>query len=455
MTARLPTWRLLLFSLPALPAAVLLIPVTVHLPTFYAGDMAVGLGVVGAVLFATRLWDVAVDPAIGALSDRRLVPWGRRRPWLLAGTPMTLVAVWLLFRPPAGVGWEHLLIWTLLLYLGWSMMVLPYGAWAAELSTDYHERARIAGFREAIGVLGTLVALVLPFALGVAGDPGATLALLALFVAVTLPPTILAALVAAKEPPPLATGRLDWRAGMRGVRRNGPFVRLLIAFALNGFANGLPPTLFLLFVGDVLKAPDEAGPALLIYFAAGVVAVPFWVWLARKIGKHRAWIAAMLWACAFFVVVPFLGPGDAHLFMAICVATGLSFGADLALPAAMQADVIDIDTARTGSQRTGFYLALWTVTNKATLAVAVGVAFPILELAGFARDGASPPLALTTLALLYGGAPVLFKLAAIMVMRSYPLTAARHSRLMGRIAARRSRAGKIATRPLAATARRS
>jgi GPH family glycoside/pentoside/hexuronide:cation symporter len=313
------TWRLILFSLPAIPAAMLLIPVTVHLPAFYARDVGLGLSVVGVVLFITRLWDVIIDPLIGALSDRLRTRFGRRRPWIVLGAPVTVAAMWLLFRPPAEAGPGYLLGAGLLLYLGWTMMVLPYQAWAAELSPDYHERSRIAGWREGFGVIGTLAALVLPVAAGVGSDAGANLGFLALLVVIALPIAVIAALAVISEPErPADEIKLSFKAGLQALKRNGPFKRLILAYVLNGFANGLPPTLFLLYVGDVLKSPEKAGLALVIYFAAGVLAAPFWIWVSKRIGKHWAWIISMIWACVFFLAAPFLGEGDAAIFLAIC-----------------------------------------------------------------------------------------------------------------------------------------
>lgn len=436
----IPNWRLVLFSLPAIPAAMLLIPVTVHLPAFYAREVGLGLSVVGVILFVTRLWDVIIDPLIGSLSDRIPTRFGRRRPWIVVGAPLTVFAMWVLFRPPADAGALYLLGAGLLLYLGWTMMVLPYQAWAAELSSDYHERSRIAGWREGLAVVGTLAALVLPVVAGVGSDAGANLGFLALLVVISLPLAVVAALGVMKEPErPKGEVTLSWRKGIDALRQNGPFKRLILAYLLNGFANGLPPTLFLLYVGDVLKSPAQAGLALVIYFAAGVLAAPFWIWVSKRIGKHRAWIASMIWACVFFMIVPFLGAGDASWFLIICVLTGISFGADLALPASMQADVIDLDSARTGGARAGLYFALWAMASKLALAIAVGVAFPVLDWAGFAEGGENSTGALLTLALLYGFVPVLFKLAAIAVMWRYPLTASRHATLRDGLSARRLR----------------
>ena len=144
----------------------------------------------------------------------------------------------------------------------------------------------------------------------------------------------------------------------------------------------------------------------------------------------------MLWNCVVFAGVPLLGAGDTLLFLAISLLTGLCLGADLALPPAMQADVVDLDTARTRRQRAGLFFAIWGMATKLALAAAVGLAFPLLDLAGFSADGGNDGAALFALAALYALAPVGFKLAAILLMRRYPITPDRQRRLHQRIARR-------------------
>jgi Na+/melibiose symporter-like transporter len=100
--------------------------------------------------------------------------------------------------------------------------------------------------------------------------------------------------------------------------------------------------------------------------------------------------------------------------------TGIALGADLALPASIQADVIDVDRLSSGARRSGLYFALWGLATKLSLALAVGVAFPLLDLAGFESGGAGPE-GLGVLVALYAVVPVLLKLAAIALMWRFPL----------------------------------
>ena len=424
MTARAipaapPTARVLLaYGQLGLPLAVLTLPFYVLLPGWYADGLGLGLAAVGGALLAARLWDVVSDPLIGLLSDRTGGRYGRRRPWLVAGLLPLLAGTWLLFLPPAGMGVGGLLGASLLFYLGATMVTLPWLAWGAELTGDHHGRSRVTGVREGFVVVGTVVAAALT-AMN-AAEPGTAMAHIGLFLIVALPLSVMLATLLTPDRPPSQRSALDWRAGGRLLAGNRPFRLLLLAWLVNGLANGLPATLFLLFVGYRIGAPEQAGLFLLLYFGAGLAGIPFWLAASRRLGKHRAWLLAMAAACLFFAAVPLLGTGDLVAYGVVCLLTGACLGADLALPPSMQADVVDIDTERAGRPRTGLFFALWNIATKLALALAVGIAFPLLELAGFATGGAANDgRALAALSALYGLAPIACKLAAIGLVWRY------------------------------------
>lgn len=428
------------YALPAIPFAVLTLPLYIVVPAFYAEELGIPLAAVGQTLLLVRLVDALADPAVGLLADRWRPAFGRRRLWFAAAMLPTAIAAWMIFRPPEGAGVPYLLVWGSLLSIAWTAALVPYTAWGAELSTSYAGRNRIAAWRETAALIGTLVALSLQAIAPTIADGGqrAVLAAYAALVGIGLPLLALAAIGLTPEPADLSRKRLRFREGLRAMRANTAFLRLIAAFLMNGLANGLPATLFLFYVSDRLAAKDLAGPFLVAYFAAGVLGVPFWLWLARRTSKHRAWCVAMLLACAVFIFAPFLGPGDTAAFGAICVLTGIAVGADLVLPPSIQADVIDVDTAASGDQRSGLYLAAWGLATKLALAAAVGIAFPILSLAGFdPAAGARAESGLTALAWLYGGLPVALKLCAITLMWRFPLDEASQAELRRKIEAAR------------------
>lgn len=412
-----PKVSLAAYGCLGLPLAMLLLPVYVHVPKLY-NDLGLSLGTIGIVLLVARLFDAFADPLIGTWADR--TTGLRRRRWLLASTPLLLLFAWLLLVPLYTPTPLTLLLASCGLYISWSALTVPYLAYGLELSPDYHERARLAAAREGFGLVGTVLALLLPLLWTHASQP---LLPLALALSILLP-LCLWILWRLPEAPPLRRHQpLSLKRGLVLLRRNQPFRTLIGAYFVNALANTLPATLFLLFVSRTLQADERsAGLCLLIYFAAALIGIPLWLALAKRLGKHRSWQWALGLNCLFFFPALWLGPGDIWLFTIICVLTGLCLGADLVLPSAMQADVVDADTATGGENRAGLYTALWTMATKLAGAATVGLALPLLDFSG--ND---------ILPWLYAGLPVALKLLAIFLLARYALDAVIQSQLQTRI----------------------
>lgn len=425
--------RVLAYGVLGLPLAVLGLPLLVYLPPYYA-SLGLGTAVIGAVLFAARITDVVSDVLVGWASDHTHTAIGRRRPWILAGAPILLLGVGFLFNAGTGVSAVYLLCWSMVAYLGWTLVYLPYTSWGAELATGYDERTRMTVSREGFLVLGTLAAILLSgWVQARGGGAGDALSAIYLFLLISLPLALLVLWRGVSEPQRLRVAPMDWRQGLRLLAHNQPFRQLLLAYLFNGMANALPATLFLFFVTHVLQVESLSGLFLMIYFLSAVLALPLWLRASRGRAKHRLWCVSMLWACAVFVWVPFLGAGDVWAFAMICLMSGVCLGVDSAVPASMQADVVDEDTAAGGGFRAGLYFGLWGMATKLSMALAVGVALPLLQFSGFSQAGGNTSATLLVLALLYGGVPVLIKLCVVAWVWNFPLDRSRHAALQARI----------------------
>lgn len=434
------------YALPGLPLAVATLPVYVFIPTLYAQEFGIGLAVIGTILFATRVFDAFSDPVIGFLSDHTNSRFGRRKPWIILSMPVMVLSIYKLFVPPDDVDAAYLAIWSVVLTLSWTGILLPYSAWAAELSSDYQERTRLTSVREAMVLVGTMIAAALPTLLTAWGYPSLRTHSfgIALFVVAVLP---LAILICAKAVPDLQPAKkqaLSLRQGARVLAGNSAFRRLLVAYLINATANGLPATLFILFVSYRLEMPDAYGPLLFAYFLSGFAGIPIWYQVSKRISKHRTWCLAMIIAVASFVWTPFVvGPGDYYVFLAITIVSGLAVGADLVLPPSVQADVVDIDTLKSGQQRTGLYFALWGMATKLALGLAAGLAFPLLQSVGFDAEAAktgvkNTEFALFALAMIYAFLPVIFKCVAIGLMWNFPLSRTDHAEVQTKLQQRQS-----------------
>lgn len=448
--------HVLAYGLFGLPLAFAALPIYVHLPRLYGEFLAIPLAVLGLVLLLARLGDALIDPLLGGFSDywQNTRPAHGRRSLILLTLPLFALGVWLLLNPPAGAGVGWLAATLALTYLGFSLLTITYQAWGADLAGSTASRSRLTAAREGFGLIGVMLAATLPTVLAPELPRG-----LALLATLFVPLLLLCALVsvfgtrgmgsrtgdgslgstahadaspstaaspattigqAAGEGPIDAAGQSAitttssiWR-DLRHTLDHLAFRRLLIVFVFSGIAAALPATLVMFFVADVLGEPGRAGAFLAAYFAAGLCGLPLWVRWANRRGTLAAWRDGMLLAALTFAAAPLLGAGDGHWFFLICVLSGLALGADLVLPATHLADL-----AATSPRTTATYFGVWNFATKLNLALAAGVALPLLAALGYQPGSADPSNNVAALALCYGGLPLLGKLLAAALLQRW------------------------------------
>jgi GPH family glycoside/pentoside/hexuronide:cation symporter len=306
------------------------------------------------------------------------------------------------------------------------------------LTFDTHERTTLFAARDGLWILGTLAAAAAPGLVRAArGLPAggaadrevfATLAWVVGPLLLVLPwlcATVVREPAHAAPPPapaPLASAREAWA--------NRPFRLLLVAYGIGALGAALPATLVLFYVEHVLGAPQYAEALLALYFLSGFLCLPVWTRVARAIGKKRAWLAAMAVNVGAFVVAAFLDRGDVAAFAAVCLVSGMGFGAGLVLPNSLVADTVDYDELRTGERREGLYVGLWSIVTKASAALGAALALPALQAAGYVAQADQQPEAVRqALRLLYAAAPCACYAAGLIVASRFPIDEATHHRI--------------------------
>ena len=397
------------YGLMGLPLAFVALPLYVLLPNHYAKEFGIPLAVLGAILLGARLFDAFIDPMLGRASDRLFARSARSilvgasvaagvlaAGFVLLFFPQLFIAV---ASPRAVTVWASAVL--LVTYTAYSFLSVSHQSWGAMLGGNEAQRARIVAWREAFGLVGVVTASVLPVALGL---PTTT----AVF-AVAL---VVGWLAWTRAVPPLV--KTNAAARVPGALwlpfRHGNFKRLLLVFMLNGTASAVPATLVLFFIQDRLQAPSAMEPLFLgSYFLAAALSIPFWLAVVRRIGLARTWLCGVALAIAVFIWATQIGSGMTGAFVAICVLSGIALGTDLALPGALLAGVIQ----RNGDsgQSEGAYFGWWNFATKLNLALAAGLALPLLALFGYAPGGRSPE-ALNALVVAYCVLPCVLKFAA-------------------------------------------
>jgi GPH family glycoside/pentoside/hexuronide:cation symporter len=436
------TWdKKLAYGLPAFALAVVGIPVYVHIPKFYTDVVGVNIAWVGGILLFVRLFDAFTDPILGVISDSTTTRMGRRRPYILWGSIGLAAAMLALFIPPDLTA-AQAPIWfagsVFALFLFWTIVTVPFEALGPELTSDYNERTSLFAVRDGLLITGTLLAAAMPALIeAFQADPGSDQAEKNKFfwIAVLYAPMLIGFCLwcvyrirerqAVGERRTTSPGKRD----LRGILRNRPFTILLISYTISALGSNLPATLILYYVEYVLES-QKADLFLFMYFAAGILFLPAWIKLADRYGKKQAWLASMAINTCAFSGVFFLGAGDEWLYGLLVILSGLGFGATLALPSAIQADVIDYDEYLTGRRQEGWYIGIWSVVKKLTAAVGVGVGLTILGAVGYVPGQAQPPEVVQTLKILYALVPCLCNAVAFVIALGFPISKQAHQKIL-------------------------
>jgi len=437
--------RLLAYIFPSLPLAAVGMPLVVHLPQFYASrEVGLSLAITGTIFALCRIADVFIDPVMGYFSDQWRTRFGRRRPMMAVGAPLLALGIWMVFVPGGHVGTPHLVFWLMLMYVGWSMTVIPHLSWGSELSPDYHERSRIYGWSQASTVAGMTLVLIVPAILEGAGvsERAVQIMAMAIFAIGMLVPSVLLCLAAVPEP----EVRLHTRAGLwptlKFIVKNRAMRRVMAVDFFEALNQGARGATFFFFANLALSLQKYANTLLLVYFVMGVACIPLWIVLSRRIGKHRALIAAYVYG---FAVAPLLllAPAGNFGFAVLVIAlSGVSYGAPAFLIRSMMADVADADAVENNAERAGLMYSFLALTSKLGLGWSVFIAFGTLALLGFDPKMAHPaPAVLENLRLVYVLVPVVLAFVCLLFVVGYPIDEREQRRLREEIEYRRAVSG--------------
>ncbi len=437
--------RLMAFAAPQWPLAAIGLPIAVFLPPLYAGDLGLGVQAVGLVFLIARLWDVVTDPIMGVVSDKFPSRFGRRRHWIFVGTPILLMAAFVVFNPTmffASITPGALLACLVIMYVGWTMVTLNHLAWASEIHSAYHERSRIQGAVQAFIIVGLIVTLLVPFFAQLQGankiqETGA----IGWYMFVTLPIAVWIAILLVPESRKVATSERTESPGPREALKvlasNAPLRRLLLVYLADGFLGGTIASLFMFFATYVLELEKGAQLLLLFYFLSGAVCTPLWIRLSYKIGKHKALVASFAYSAATISLMLLIPKGNFIAAGLVFIVFGANYGSAQFLARSIMSDVTDYDMHKTGEQRTGLYFSLLTLTMKLGVALAIGAVYSIfLPMIGFEAGVDNPESAVRGLLYIYILTPIIIPIIMAVLMWGFPLTEETQKILRAEIAER-------------------
>jgi Na+/melibiose symporter-like transporter len=369
---------------------------------------------------------------VGNLSDLTRSRFGRRKPWIAAGTPLLMVTLYFFLQPPEGVTVTYLAVSAVLFYIAITVVQIPYLSWGAELSRDYIERIRINGYRETGTMIGILLLASIPLFFLRGTDPTVSdiVRVFTWVVLALLPLCVIPALLIAPQGTSLPSQRLTLLKALYALRVNKPFLRLMLAslFIWTGGhiynssslfmikdALGFSPTLFLWF--------------MVVQFVVALVMMPLVMKIGARLGKHRTLLFVGM---AFFPILwlfLLVEPQNLVQVLVIYSLKGAVTAAIWIMPPALVADSIEHGMLEGAGDDTALYMSLYFFIQKLAAAIGVGAALPIAAMLGFNPQEIGPNTTFGGIKFVAVVLPSIIALPAVFLLFNYPIDEKRHAEI--------------------------
>lgn len=421
--------------------------VSFHLLIFFTDTVGLSPALTGLAFTVARLWDAVTDPLMGVLSDRTRTRWGRRRPYLLAGAPLLLAGIAVLFTDPGLRTPGASFVWAAVVYslvnTAYTVAFIPYNSLTPDLAPASDERTALNGYRMTFAVTGTLIGAAGFPALAAALGPGAPgYAGAGLITGAIVCAGLLVTFLTVREPPlPARPARSAAGAGAGGGLRpvlqalgNRAFLLVLIPWTLHMVGISLVSPMVVFYFKYVHADEGLSQIALGVLLIAAMASIAVWVRVGRRLEKRTCYNLGMVWFCVCLLAAAAFGQRSVPLTLVVIGLAGIGLAAHYVFPWSMLPDAIDAGAAASGRRDEGVYYGLWTLLQKGGQALAPLLIGITLTAGGYVADAAQTPAALTGIRLLVGPFPAVFFAAAVAVLTAYPITRAAHAQLAERLA---------------------
>lgn len=416
---------------------------------FYCTEvLAIPPALAGIALLVPRILDAFSDPLMGAISDRTRSAMGRRRIYLLIGAPLLALSFGSVFFVDPGLDLYPRVALLMVLFLASNLAVtvyeVPYSAMAAEMTTEYRQRINLTGYKMMAARIGIIMALFVgPFIFRSTPDLDDGFRRLGIAAGLFILVTGLWGFFSTRDAPRIdsVAHRFSLRAEFDAVAGNRPFRALWLAFLAQNLAIGASATTLIYFVIYVMKMDAQlAGPYLAVGGIAAALATPLWVYIARALGKRRAYFVALGGAALLAASISLVSAGMAVLLFILLAIAGMVDAGTQLVPNSMVPDTVEVDEVRTGERREGALFGAWGFCRK--LGMTLGAFLVSLALAavdfqqGVAPDAQSAD-AVLGIRLIYAALPCVLWLVAMAVLTRFDLTEERFNALKAELQSRR------------------
>ncbi|MDD5349053.1 MAG: MFS transporter [Chthoniobacteraceae bacterium] len=381
--------------------------------------------------------DAFLDPCLGYLSDITRSRWGRRRPYILAGSIVTsilLVGVWWVGRDWSDhAKFAFLLTICTLNGIACSLFMLPLNALGYELTDDYHERTRMNAVVIFFTVIPFMIAnwiywLALRPVFG--GEiNGVRWISIPLAIVVALCGIVPVLFCRERFSRQTAKKNLGLWASIRTTLTNRPFRRLVFirVFMTLGTTvfGGLVFYINTYYIcgGDKSLAMKITGVGGTLYALVALAQLPFATPISRRMGKTKGLRLGLGILLGTSLLQPLVqNPHYPYLQIVTTVLCAPAFTLALIFIGSFMPDICDLDEIETGLRREGVYGAVISFIGKIEGSLCVLIVGYLVSFSGFNQALAQQAPAVLLKLRLYAYAPnFLFTFLALLFAWRFPI----------------------------------
>ena len=374
------------------PTSAAGMPIFIFILPYYAGDLGLGLSLVGILFFLGRLTDIVTDPIMGVLIDRFPSRWGKHKHWIFISAPIFMVATYLIFLPPtSNPSSLYFFVSLFLVYLSFTLSSIAQLSWSTFLAPDYDDRTRLLTLRELMALLGMFCVIAIPAIVELYDTSlSAKVSAIGVFVLIVIPLITINGLyqvpdtklkkVQSKIENPFKT--------FKSFFGNSMLNKIVLAAALIAFCMSLNGALYLIWMDVVMELPEYSSRLMLMYYLVSVFGLGIWRYLSIKTSKHFAAGISCLYAIIIlligFIGFFFIRDMDQSLKLiavgSFIVLYGFSFSGPMPLINAIIADISDKLSLEQGENISGTVFSYLTTITKVGFALAAVVPYLVLEI---------------------------------------------------------------------------
>jgi sugar (glycoside-pentoside-hexuronide) transporter len=395
----------------------------------------------GLILGIGTLWDAITDPLAGIISDKIKTRWGRRRPFLLVFAIPFAINGWLLFTDfGLSPAWTvaYFIFVIMLFFTVSDYMIVPYGALGAEMTQDYDERMSLVSYRMGWSYFVTILGSALPLILvkilaeNLGSEKIGWSVMAGGFALLSIFPILLTWRVTrGYELFPKQTIRISPRDITQAVFKNRPFLFTMGLTAFGIAAVGVSTSVAIYFMTYYMGFGEgKSSFTFLLSSVCSLIWIPLINYCSSRWGKRLTYILfGLLWVLVSGIGVMLVGPKDEILWYLVIVFLSIGGSCVYMIAWSMVPDCTEVDEFKTGQRREGLYYGIATFVQKASTAIALGLAGAILGWGGYVANVPQSESALLTIRLLLALGVAILAIISIVLCFFSPMTREKHAAL--------------------------